>query len=86
MFFLVNLFNDFINKGTYSKPTNFLVFAVRVGDSSTPSVRVTMNEQGVALVSGASPRVFSMVKAGNLTPMAFMLDTLNSERYAKIQA
>jgi len=45
-----------------------------------------MNEQGVALVSGASPRVFSMVKAGNLTPMAFMLDTLNSERYAKIQA
>ena len=47
---------------------------------------VTMNEQGVVLVSGASPRVFSMIKSGSLSPMAFMLDTLNKERYAKIQA
>jgi len=46
---------------------------------------VTLNEQGVVLVSGASPRVFSMVQSGNLSPMAFMLDTLNTERYAKIQ-
>ena len=47
---------------------------------------VTQNEQGVVLVSGASPRVFSMIKAGNLSPLAFMLDTLSNERYAKIQA
>ena len=47
---------------------------------------VSMNERGVVLVSGASPRVFSMVASGNLSPMAFMLDTLNSERYAKVQA
>ena len=47
---------------------------------------VALNEQGVALVSGASPRVFSMVQSGNLSPMAYMLDTLNNERYAKIQA
>jgi len=46
---------------------------------------VTLNEQGVVLVSGASPRVFSMIQSGNLSPMAFMLDTLNAERYAKIQ-
>jgi len=45
---------------------------------------VTVNEQGVVLVSGASPRVFSMIQSGNLSPMAFMLETLNSERYAKI--
>jgi len=45
---------------------------------------VTMNERGVVLVSGASPRVFAMVQSGNLSPMAFMLETLNSERYAKI--
>ena len=47
---------------------------------------VTMNEQGVTLVSGASPRVFAMIKSGNLSPMSFMLDVLNSERYRNITA
>ena len=47
---------------------------------------VTLNEQGVVLVSGASPRVFAMVSSGNLSPMAFMLDTLNNEKYAKVRA
>jgi hypothetical protein len=47
---------------------------------------VTQNEQQVALVSGCSPRIFSMLASGVLTPMAFMLDTLNNERYAKILA
>ena len=47
---------------------------------------VALNEQGVVLVSGASPRIFSMIQSGNLSPTAFMLDTLNAERYAKIQA
>jgi hypothetical protein len=45
---------------------------------------VTMNEKGVILVSGASPRVFSMITSGNLSPYAFMMDTLDAERYAKI--
>jgi hypothetical protein len=45
---------------------------------------VGMNEKGVVLVSGASPRVFSMIKSGNLSPYAFMLDTLGAERYEKI--
>ena len=47
---------------------------------------VTLNEQGVVLVSGASPRVFSMIQSGNLSPIAFMLDALNNERYARIHA
>ena len=47
---------------------------------------VTMNEQGVVLISGATPRIFSMVAGGNLSPYTFMLETLNSERYAKIVA
>lgn len=47
---------------------------------------VTQNEQGVALVSGASPRIFSMLKAGVLSPYAFMLSVLGAERYAKIAA
>lgn len=47
---------------------------------------VTMDEKGVVLVSGASPRVFSMINAGNLSPYAFMTDTLNVARYARIVA
>lgn len=47
---------------------------------------VTQNEQGVALVSGCNPRIFSMLKSGILSPYAFMLDVLNSERYQKIVA
>ncbi|ADU26802.1 DUF2828 family protein [Ethanoligenens harbinense] len=47
---------------------------------------VTSNEQGVLLVSGASPRVFSMIESGNMSPMSFMLDALNNERYTGIKA
>ena len=47
---------------------------------------VTQNEQGVALVSGCSPRIFGMLTAGTLSPMGYMLDILGSERYAKIAA
>lgn len=47
---------------------------------------VKMNEQGVALVSGVTPRIFSMIAGGNLSPYTFMLDVLKSERYAKIVA
>ena len=47
---------------------------------------VTQNEQGVALVSGCSPRIFSMLKSGILSPLGYMLDILGGERYAKIAA
>jgi hypothetical protein len=51
---------------------------------------VTMNEQGVALVSGCTPRIFSMVTSWTLeptlSPYTLMLDVLNSERYANIAA
>ncbi len=47
---------------------------------------VTMNDRGVALVSGCSPRIFSMAMEGVLDPYAFMLSVLNSERYAPIAA
>jgi len=55
-------------------------------DSRSEQQPVAQNEQGAILVSGASPQIFAMVQSGNLTPAAFMLDTLNRERYAKIQA
>ncbi len=47
---------------------------------------VTKNEQGVALVSGCSPRLFSMLAEGKLSPEEYMLDILGNERYAEIAA
>lgn len=47
---------------------------------------VTMNEQGVALVSGVTPRIFAMVAGENLSPYTCMMEILNSERYAPITA
>lgn len=47
---------------------------------------VTQNEQGVALVSGCTPRLFSMVMDGEISPLGYMLNILHGERYAKIAA
>ena len=47
---------------------------------------VTQNEQGVALISGATPKIFEMVAGGQLSPYAFMMEILERERYAKIVA
>ena len=50
---------------------------------------VTKNEQGVALVSGCTPKLFSQVADGSLaamTPYEFMLEVLGDERYEKIAA
>ncbi len=47
---------------------------------------VTQNEQGAALVSGVTPRIFSMLAGGLVSPYAFMMEVLGSERYARIAA
>lgn len=47
---------------------------------------VKMNENGVALVSGATPRLFEMVAGGLVSPYNFMMEVLGKERYAKITA
>ena len=47
---------------------------------------VQMNDAGAALVSGCSPRIFSMLRSGTLSPSAFMMEVLGSERYAAIAA
>ena len=47
---------------------------------------VTKNEQGAALVSGCTPRLFSMVASGDLSPYSVMMEIIASERYAKISA
>ena len=47
---------------------------------------VRMNEHGVALVSGCTPRIFSQVMAGDTDPYTNMMNTLGDERYAAIRA
>ncbi|MBQ8696859.1 MAG: DUF2828 family protein [Clostridia bacterium] len=50
---------------------------------------VTKNEQGVALVSGCTPTLYSQVADGSLaalTPYEFMLEVLGGERYERIVA
>lgn len=54
--------------------------------SRTRQQPVTMNEQGVALVSGCTPRIFSMIASGIMSPYTVMMDVLASDRYAKIAA
>ena len=50
-------------------------------------VPVTMNEQGVILVSGCTPRLFSMIGGeADITPYAMMMEVISSERYAAIAA
>lgn len=52
--------------------------------SRTNQMPVTMNEQGVILVSGCTPRIFSMIASGAADPYEFMMKTVSSQRYACI--
>ncbi len=55
-------------------------------DSRNMHQPVKQNEQGVALVSGCTPAIFSMVADGTLSPYKVMMDIIGSERYKKIAA
>ena len=47
---------------------------------------VTKDERGAILVSGVTPRIFSMIAGGQVSPQRFMMDVLGSERYGRITA
>ena len=47
---------------------------------------VTKNEQGVALISGCTPMIFSLLRRDLIDPYAVMMDVLCSERYRDIAA
>ncbi len=47
---------------------------------------VRMNEQGVALVSGCTARIFLQVMSGEMDPYANMMSVIDAERYAQIRA
>ena len=45
---------------------------------------VSMNDHGVALVSGCTPRLFSMIMEGEISPYTQMLEIVGAERYSMI--
>lgn len=55
-------------------------------DSRNEQQPVSMNEQGVTLVSGASARVFSMVAQGSPDPYRYMMSIIGQDRYAAVCA
>ena len=55
-------------------------------NSRTGTVPVKENDLGVALVSGFSVNVTKMVMSGKTDPFECLLETLNSERYAPVEA
>ena len=55
-------------------------------DSRQRQQPVSANEQGVTLLSGLSPRLFSFLTERDLTPERFMRMILLSDRYAPIVA
>lgn len=70
------------NKKGYALP-NVVFWNV---NSRVSQVPVNMHENGTALVSGATPQIFDMVKSGDINPLSIMMDILNSERYSNITA
>ena len=53
--------------------------------SRNQQLPVRRNEQGVALVSGCTPRIFSQVMSGETDPYTYMMNVIGGERYAMIQ-
>lgn len=47
---------------------------------------VTMNEQGVVLVSGCTPKLFAQITSGDYSPYDFMEEVIGSPRYSCIAA
>jgi len=52
---------------------------------STSNFPVSYNDSGVALISGQSPSIIKSVLANEVSPVAIMKKTLDTERYSKIQ-
>lgn len=55
-------------------------------NSRTGTIPVKENDLGVALVSGFSTNIVKMVMSGKTDPFECLLETLNSERYAPVEA
>ncbi len=73
-------------------PDNSVTFQVRAPEAQsviadiTNKFPMTKDEKGVYLVSGVTPRIFSMVSRGQVSPYEYMMEVVKSERYEKIGA
>ena len=76
-----NIKKDYADAG-YKMPD--IVFW-NVDGRSTDNFPVAFNEEGVALVSGASPSILKSVLNGSLDPMRVLNDTINAERYSVLK-
>lgn len=54
--------------------------------SRQEQVPVKMNENGVILVSGSSPKIFNMVISGSFNPYEYMIKIISNSRYSMIKA
>lgn len=53
-------------------------------NSRQSNIPVTMTQTGAALVSGATPAIFDMVRSGDISPQKVMNDIIYSERYEAV--
>ena len=51
----------------------------------TNNVPITINDKGVALISGASPSIIKSVLSNRINPLDIMNETLDKERYSVIK-
>lgn len=54
--------------------------------SRSRNIPATMNDKGVVLVSGCTPRIFEMTLSGEYDPYEFMMKVICSGRYERIAA
>ena len=54
--------------------------------SRNQNIPVTMEDNGVIMVSGCTPRIFRMVASGESDPYSFMMSVIGSRRYEKVTA
>ena len=67
----------------YSVP-NVVFWNINASYGNSP---VTVNDQGVALVSGFSPALFKQILAAkDFSPLAIMMDVIGQDRYARVVA
>ena len=83
--------SDWRGKFDYLNAYCRVVYLDRTDGVSSTEIRseqqpVRTSDCGAALVSGCSPRVFSMVTSGTLDPYGFMLSAVDTPRYARIAA
>ena len=71
---------DLYEKHNYKMP-EIIFWNVNSKGNNFP---INKNDQGVALVSGASPSVIKSVLGGSVSPQQVMLDTVCSKRYDRV--